>query len=295
MKALVFQYDVRVVDKPHPPVPKEHLLIKVHAVALDGIENAIYGSLLWVEPGRILGVEGYGRVELLGVDSDTIFSGKLVAGYPKTIRGVPGVEYDGWAAEYTSQPSSGVGLLPDDVDDVIAAATAGSASIALYVAEKSVGKNLLVVGSGYTGVLAAYFARHAVSIGLVGNVRKGLRGIVRGFVNSIYNYSKLKELKGEWDIVFLSSLDARARMYIRGLYGTTSVIVHPWLELLSTSIRGLTHIEVASWTRIGEAYQELRRVDEDLRKELTAVVDSFEAALPVPKAKVIVRLVEEKG
>lgn len=293
MKALVFQYDARVVDKPRPPIPKEHLLIKVHAVALDGIENAIYGSLLWVEPGRILGVEGYGRVELLGVDTDTIFSGKLVAGYPKTMKGVPGVEYDGWAAEYTSQPNSGVGLLPDDIDDVIAAATAGSGSIALYVAEKSVGKNLLVIGSGYTGILTTYFARHAVSIGLVGNVRKGLRGIVRGFVNSIYNYSKLKELKGEWDIVFLSSLDARARMYIRGLYGTTSVIVHPWLELLSTSIRGLTRIEVAGWTRIGEAYQELKRVDEDLRKELTAIVDSFEAALPVPRAKVIVRLVKE--
>jgi len=295
LKALVFQYDARVVDKPRPPVSMEHLLIKVHAVALDGIENAIYGSLLWVEPGRILGVEGYGRVELLGVDADTVFSGKLVAGYPKTMKGIPGVDYDGWAAEYTSQPSSGVGLLPDDIDDIIAAATVGSGSIALYVAEKSVGKNLLIIGSGYTGVLAAYFARHAVNIGLVGNVGKGLRGIIRGFVNSIYNYSKLKELKGEWDIVFLSSLDARARMYIRGLYGTTSVIVHPWLELLSTSIRGLARIEVAGWTRIGEAYQELRRVDEDLRKELTAIVDSFEAALPVPRAKVIVRLVKEEG
>lgn len=293
MKALVFQYDARVVDKPRPPVPMEHLLIKVHAVALDGIENAIYGSLLWVEPGRILGVEGYGRVELLGVDSDTAFSGKLVAGYPKTVRGIPGVDYDGWAAEYTSQPSSGVGLLPDNIDDIVAAATAGSGGIALYVAERSIGKNLLVIGSGYTGVLAALFAKHAVNIGLVGNVGKGLRGIVRGFVNSIYSYNKLKELKGEWDIVFLSSLDARARMYIRGLHGTTSVIVHPWLELLSTSIRGLTRIEVAGWTRIGEAYQKLRRVDEDLKRELTVIVDNFEAALPAPRAKVIIKLKEE--
>lgn len=293
MKALIFQYDARVVDKPKPPIPLEHLLIKVHAVALDGIENAIYGSFLWVEPGRVLGVEGYGRVELLGVDTDTAFSGKLVAGYPKTSRGIPGVDYDGWAAEYTSQPSSGVGILPNNVDDVVAAATAGSGSIALYVAEKSIGRSLLVIGSGYTGVLAAYFARHAVNIGLVGNLRKGLRGVIRSFINSLYSYDKLKEMKDEWDIVFLSSLDARARMYVRRLQGATTVVVHPWLELLSTSIRGLSRIEVAGWTRIGEAYRELRRIPEELRRELVIIVDGFEAALPIPRAKIVVRLVKE--
>lgn len=293
MKALVFQYDARVVDKPKPPIPLEHLLVRVHAVALDGIENAIYGGFLWVEPSRILGVEGYGRVEVLGVGTDTVFSGKLVAGYPKTSRGIPGVDYDGWAAEYTSQPSSGVGVLPDNIDDVIAAATASSGGVALYVAEKSMGKNLLVVGSGYTGVLAAYFARHAVNIGLVGNLRKGLRGVVRSFTNSIYSYDKLKEMKDAWDIVFISSLDARARIYARSLQGATTVIVHPWLELLSTSIRGLSRIEVAGWTRIGEAYRELRRIPEELRRELVLVVDDFKAALPVPRAKVIVRLIRE--
>lgn len=293
LKALVFQYDARVVDKPKPPIPVEHLFIKVHAVALNGIENAVYGGMLWVEPGRVLGVEGYGRVEYLGVNADKSFSGKLVAGYPKSSKGIPGIDYDGWAAEYTSQPMQGVGLLPPNIDDVVAAATAGSASIALYVAEKSMGKSLLVIGSGYTGILAAYFAKHAVNIGVVGNMDKSLRGIVRGFVNVVYGYDKLRDLKGEWDIVFLSSLDARARMYIRGIKGSSTVIVHPWLELLSTSIRGLAKIEVAGWTRIGEAYAKAREVYEDLKRELVVVVDNFESALPVPKPKVVVKLVSE--
>lgn len=294
MKALVFQYNAIVVDKPKPPIPYSHVLIKVHAVALNALENSVYGGLLWVEPGRVLGAEGYGRVEYLGVDSDTSFSGRLVSSLPKTERGIPGVDYDGYAAEYTSQPSSGIGLLPREVDDIVAAALASSTSIALYVAERSRGKNLLVIGSGYTGILTAYFSKQAVNIVLIGNPSRKLKGIARGFTNALYNYNKLSDIKGEWDIVFLSSLDARARMYIRDIGRASTVIVHPWLELLSTSIRGLTRVEVAGWTRVGEAYHAGKQLPEELRDNLVKVIDNLESALPVTAPRVVVKLIRER-
>ncbi len=293
MKALVFQYNAIVVDKPKPPIPYNHVLVRVYAVALSALENAVYGGLLWVEPGRILGAEGYGRVEYLGVDADTSFSGRLIASLPKTERGIPGVDYDGFAAEYTAQPSSGIGLLPREVDDIVAATLASSTSIALYVAEKSRGKNILIIGSGYTGILTAYFSKQAVNIVLVGNPSKKLKGIARGFTNALYNYNKLSDIKGEWDIVFLSSLDARARMYVREIGRASTVIVHPWLELLSTSIRGLTRVEVAGWTRTGEAYYAGKQLPAELREGLIKVIDNLEAALPVTAPRVVVKLVKE--
>ena len=152
MRAVKFRGDLVVEETPIPPVPKDHVLVKVKLASVSPLERGLERGNIWVEPERVLGLEGFGNVLEAGVEGEEE-EGKevLINSY---FDGILGVTRDGTLAEYVVVPKESLAEAPDVPDYAKALASAGA--LALKIAELTSDKKTLLVGSGLTNVLASY-------------------------------------------------------------------------------------------------------------------------------------------
>ncbi|MEM4139419.1 MAG: zinc-binding alcohol dehydrogenase family protein, partial [Sulfolobaceae archaeon] len=85
MLAIIFNQGINVMDVVERPLYRDYYQVKTEKVLLDGIENAIYLGLLWVEPQRVLGTFGIVKILRSGLDADKSQEGKyaVTLGYSK--------------------------------------------------------------------------------------------------------------------------------------------------------------------------------------------------------------------
>ncbi len=152
MRALKFKGDLEVEEIPIPPIPKGHLLIKMKLASVSPLERGLIKGHIWVEPERIVGLEGFGIIQEAGVEVEEA-PGKevLINSY---YEGILGVTRDGALAEYLVVPEEAITDAPDVPDYAKALASAGA--LALKIAEEAADKKTLLIGSGLTNVLASY-------------------------------------------------------------------------------------------------------------------------------------------
>ncbi|NPA85725.1 MAG: zinc-binding alcohol dehydrogenase family protein [Crenarchaeota archaeon] len=152
MKAVKFKGDIAVEEVPVPPIPRDHVLIRVKMASVSPLERGLEKGNLWVEPERILGLEGYGIILEKGVEVEEE-EGKevLVDSYAD---GILGVTREGALAEYLVVPREAVSDAPDVPEYAKALASAGA--LALRIAEETSDKKTLLIGSGLTNVLASF-------------------------------------------------------------------------------------------------------------------------------------------
>jgi len=152
MKAVKFRGDIEVAEVSIPPIPKDHVLVKVKEASVSPLERGLEKGHIWVEPERTLGLEGYGVILEKGVEVEEE-EGKevLVDSYAN---GILGVTVDGALAEYLVVPREAIAEAPDVPGYAKALASAGA--IALKIAEETSDKKTLLIGSGLTNVLASF-------------------------------------------------------------------------------------------------------------------------------------------
>jgi len=122
MRAVKFRGDLVVEETPIPPVPKDHVLVKVKLASVSPLERGLERGNIWVEPERVLGLEGFGNVLEAGVEGEEE-EGKevLINSY---FDGILGVTRDGTLAEYVVVPKESLAEAPDVPDYAKALASA---------------------------------------------------------------------------------------------------------------------------------------------------------------------------
>ena len=241
---LEWDGELRLLDKLIPPIPREWVLIRVEYAYWGGLEEALRSGMYWpYKKPIILGLSGSGIVVELGVDARKKLSGEYVA--PHILGSeIPGLTIDGYLAEYTSQPSSTLAVVPREEWaplTLYASIACGSADIA------SAATSIYVYGLGLYGVLTLLLLSD-----------RGYR-----LYYSTYKEKKVKRLLEDLgidaqqvklestspDVVIVSSLDTSGLRTIRE--DTKKIVVTPIHEQLSLYPRGIskTVIEV---TRSGD-------------------------------------------
>ncbi|MEM0173203.1 MAG: hypothetical protein QXI16_01700 [Sulfolobaceae archaeon] len=109
MLAIIFNQGINVMYVVERPLYRDYYQVKTEKVLLDGIENAIYLGLLWVEPQRVLGTFGIVKILRSGLDADKSQEGKyaVTLGYSKKYGGL-GSEIDGILAERPIIPEDSI-------------------------------------------------------------------------------------------------------------------------------------------------------------------------------------------
>lgn len=163
MKALVFNLGITINDVPEKQVNRDYVLLKPKRVLVNGLENSIYVGLLWVEPTRILGSTGIGRIENVGLDIDKSLEGKLVLvlPYSQTYGGI-GTEIDGILAEKATVPLDSIVILPQSNFNekyILYPYVSFALQLPKYISSG----NTLIIGSGLYGITSALYLRDVVS------------------------------------------------------------------------------------------------------------------------------------
>ncbi len=311
MKAVVKDYELTVKDVPLPEIPRGWVLVKVVSAAWGGLEEAVALNMVWVEPGRVLGMQGYGTVVQLGVAAPKNLSGKRVVvgrlpapygipGYSRRVWSLvyevaplPGTAYDGWLAEYAALPSSA--LTEVESADPELAALATSAAIA-WVAGRELtvaveGEKIAVVGSGLTAFLASYAAKEM-----------GKEAPVFVDDDRWLHYARelgvearrVSELASEvepgrgFDAIFLATIDPYTASYAVEAIGVEGLLLlHPAYAYVKppSTVKGRVRL-LASFP--GQTGIQLLRMVRDVVEEATMVVQGLELpSIPRPKPFII--------
>ncbi len=309
MKALVKEYEVRLVERPMPAVPRGWVLVKVLSAAWGGLEDAIAANVVWVEPGRVLGMQGYGVVVELGVGANPRLSGKRVvvgrlptpygvAGYSARlwsrvyeVAPLPGTAYDGWLAEYVALPASAL----TDVGraDPVHAALATSLAIA-WVAGRELavaveGERVAVVGGGPTALLAAYASRELGKEAAVyapgGTPWVALARDLGLEVSRLSDLAEHVEPGRGLDAVFIATLDPDAAQLAAEAVGPEgTILLHPAYSYVRPphTVKGLVKLLTSFPGGAGVTYA--KRLGDDVVEKLAATVRGLgEPGAPRPK------------
>ncbi len=233
MKSLVFQGDLQIEERPIPPIPERHLLVKIEKAVVGPLERGLVRGLVWVEPGRAVGAEGYGIVEEAGVNA-SIEPGSVVSSPFVTSSGsLIGVHVDGTLSEYFVVPESEVEVLPPS--DPVKLALAGTGAIASWIEREIENKKALLIGSGLTNILVSYLSGWDVPV-LVWNYEPNLP--------IKYFPTKASACTQEWEVVVVSVLEEMAidtaTMCVRE--GGT-IILHPLVAYSKHVFQG-KHLKV---------------------------------------------------
>ncbi len=309
MKAIVKRYEVEVVDKPYPAIPRGWVLVKVFSASWTPVEDAVALDAIWVESGRVLGVQGYGVVVDLGEAANPALSGKYVVGgrlpTPYGLRDyynmlwarvyevapLPGLAYDGWLAEYAALPAS----LLTEVGrvDPVHAALATSAAIA-WVAGRELavnieGEKVAIVGGGVTAYFAAYAAREFGREVPVYTVEPKWTSVAKKLGIEV---RRLKEL---WvmaaanrglDGVFVATLDQeQARIALEAVGVEGLALLHPVYAYVRPPPLVKGRVRLVSSFPGGAGLILLRKIGQEVLEEIAYVVEGGleKPVLPRPK------------
>lgn len=170
MKALVWNGEAVVEERPIPPIPRGWVLGKVLAASLTSIDAAVTSGTLPVIPGRILGSYGLIRIVEPGVDA-SFGPGEVVGVTPLSSCGTLAIDLDGVMSEYAAVPS-------DTLIDVSRDATKGKNlwklllmlefSFVPALADIVEGKDILILGTGISTYIIASFLKNYSRITVIG-------------------------------------------------------------------------------------------------------------------------------
>jgi NADPH:quinone reductase-like Zn-dependent oxidoreductase len=163
-------------DRARPSVGPDEILVRVRASSLNFHDLAVVAGMIKVADGRIPMSDGAGEVVEVGADVTafevgdealSVFFPNWPAGGPRLdrLRGVPGDNADGYAAEYVAMPASAFTRLPKGWS-MAQAATLPCAALtawrALMVESRlRPGDVVLTQGTGGVSIFAVQFAKAA--------------------------------------------------------------------------------------------------------------------------------------
>ncbi len=270
MKAVAFRGDLVIEDRPIPPIPEGHVLVKVERAVIGPLERGLTKGLTWVEPGRVVGMEGYGVIEEVGANTK-LKKGELVSS-PVLVNEekIVGVHEDGFLAEYVVLPESAVEPLPEASPEHLA--LAGTGALAAWTKEKVEGYKTLLIGGGLTNVLISHLSNWEIPILSWGSEVPAPVQLFPTIASACTQ---------EWDVVIVSVLDAMAvdtaTMCVKEA-GT--IILHP-LVAYSKQVFPGKQVKIESMQR-GELSEGLRAVTslpKYVLKSLVNKVNSLEEGL----------------
>ncbi|WP_338599642.1 zinc-binding alcohol dehydrogenase family protein [Sulfolobus tengchongensis] len=284
MKALTFNLGITINDVPEKEVNRDFVLIRPTRVLINGLENAIYVGLLWVEPFRILGSTGIGKIESVGLDIDKSLEGKLVLvlPYSQTYGGI-GTEIDGLLSEKASIPFDSIVLLPQSKfsEKYI---LYPYASFALQLPNYINNGNTLIIGSGLYGIISALYLKDIVSKVII--YRED------GVSPKIIGVEETRHLSQEWDNIIITTFKSWVRAFLDDISKSNTRVIMPklmntWPLVSSNKIRFIIPKEIDGALEFID-----KKISDKLFSELVAFSNDLLASFPASKAGVIIKVDE---
>ncbi len=224
-KAMARCYNgVSVLTRPAQGIPRGWLLVRVQKAVWSPLESAVASGRVWVEPGRVVGWAGTGVPVEAGVDAPSTLLGRLVTIYSFR-HGIPGIDYDGWLAEYTVLPADSLKPVEGLENPLIAPLYALAATAAHTLAEHT--NTPAIFGGGVTAVLTAYASAR---IGLTATVYTWrLTPEARRLASQLHvRVESPSTLGGGCDAVFVATLDPSLTEYAASVLRPNGLLLlHP--------------------------------------------------------------------
>ncbi|MET1102019.1 MAG: alcohol dehydrogenase catalytic domain-containing protein [Pyrodictiaceae archaeon] len=248
MKSLRIGYGVFIEESLLPPIRKGWVLVRTISAAWDGVEEAEAAGLIWVKPGRVPGIQGYGVVVELGVGAPSWLAGKrvVIARLPRYeevealglglwalvdgIGPLPGTAYDGWLSEYVSLPSSSLEpidtSLPAEYASIATTAAIARAAAGMMVER---GDRLAIVGAGPSALLAGIAMERMGVFYEVFSSSMAWAEVAKKLGVEVKRLGEIRVEKGRgYDAVFLATLDHEEAVLAADMISPGGLLVlHP--------------------------------------------------------------------
>ncbi|BDB97017.1 zinc-binding alcohol dehydrogenase family protein [Saccharolobus caldissimus] len=284
MKAVVFNLGITVAELPERQINKDFVLLKPLRVLINGLENAIYVGLLWVEPWRILGSTGIGRVENVGLDIDKNLEGKLVLilPYSQSYGGI-GTEIDGLLCEKAVIPFDSIVILPQSKfnEKYI---LYPYVSFAFQLVNQLNNGSTLIIGSGLYGIISALYLKDLVT--KVSVYRED------GINPKIIGVEEVKHISQEWDNIIITTFKSWIRAHIEDFVKNNTKVIMPklmnsWPLISSNKITYIAPKEVD-----GVIEYINNKISDRLFQEVVSFSGDILTSFPATKAGVILKMDE---
>lgn len=284
MKALVWNGEAVVEERPIPPIPRGWVLGKVLAASLTSIDAAVTSGTLPVIPGRVLGSYGLIRVVEPGVDA-SFGPGEVVGVTPLSSCGTLVIDLDGVMSEYAAVPS-------DTLVDVSKDATKGKElwklllmlefSFVPKLTDIVGGKDVLILGTGISTYIIASFLRDYSRITVIGRESPFLKRLAGLGVKVLSAKKHLNKEGLLFDAVILCAIHSYMAMasptYLRS--GGTLVLPpntpHGKLVLSYPNTLSKMVIVRPEHGNLRDGEEVLKNVGTDLLESVIGVTKSFE-------------------
>jgi len=200
MKAVKFKGDIEIEDVPLPPIPKDHVLVKILQATISPLERGLLKGVIWVQPERNLGMEGYGVLSELGIEVEDVEVNEEVLINSFIGNEILGVHKNGVLAEYVALPREAIEEAPPSVPEY-AKTLASAGALATAIVDMISDKKTLLVGAGLTNVLISYLMSWEVPLLPWGNEPP---------IDMNYFPTTASACTQEWDVVVVSVPEASA-------------------------------------------------------------------------------------
>ncbi len=284
MKALVWNGEAVVEERPVPPIPKGWVLGKVLAASLTSIDAAVTSGTYPVIPGRVLGSYGLIRVVEPGVDAP-FGPGEVVGVTPLSSEGTLVIDLDGVMSEYASVPSDtaiDVGKSAVKSADLWKLLLMLEFSFVPKLTDIVGGKDVLILGTGISTYIIASFLKSYSRITVIGRESPFLKRLAGLGVKVLSAKKHLNKERSLFDVVILCAIHSYMAMasptYLRS--GGTLVLPPntPHGKLVLSYPNTLSRIMIVRPEHgdLRDGEEVLRSVGADLLESVIGVAKSFE-------------------
>ncbi len=284
MKALVWNGEAVVEERPVPPIPRGWVLGKVLAASLTSIDAAVTSGTLPVIPGRVLG--SYGLIRVVEPGVDTPFGpGEVVGVTPLSSEGTLVIDLDGVMSEYASVPSD---TTIDVGKNIVKSADLWKLLLMLEfsfvpkLTDIVGGKDVLILGTGISTYIIASFLKSYSRITVIGRESPFLKRLAGLGVKVLSAKKHLNKEGSLFDAVILCAIHSYMAMasptYLRS--GGTLVLPPntPHGKLVLSYPNTLSRIMIVRPEHgdLRDGEEVLRSVGADLLESVIGVAKSFE-------------------
>ncbi len=286
MKALVWNGEAIVEERPVPPIPRGWVLGKVLAASLTSIDAAVTSGSLPVIPGRVLGSYGLIRIVEPGVDAP-FDPGEVVGVTPLSSEGTLVIDLDGVMSEYAAVPSD---TIIDVGKNVVKSENLWKLLLMLEfsfvpkLTDIVGGKDVLILGTGISTYIIASFLKSYSRITVIGRESPFLKRLAGLGVKVLSAKKHLNKERSLFDAVILCAIHSYMAMasptYLRS--GGTLVLPPntPHGKLVLSYPNTLSRIVIVRPEHGGlrDGEEVLRSVGADLLESVIGIAKSFEEA-----------------
>jgi len=283
MLAIIFNQGINLANVVEKPVYKDYYQVKPEKVLLNGIENAIYLGLLWVEPYRILGTFGIVKILKSGLDVDKTLEGKYAVslGYSKKYGGL-GSEIDGILAEKSVIPEDSIVPISEEQLRDNRIILYPHLSIVKQIVNEVDTDEVLVIGNGILTALIVRALRDKVKrISLYRENEYNIR---------YEGVEMVRELKREWETVILTNMKSWIRVYLREITKEGGKIIIPrflktWPILVYAEGRKIIYVEPM---RDNEVFNLINIISPKIFSEIISYSEDVQSSIPTKTPGVLI-------